>query len=113
MLEDLHVFLSGDPGQVTLQGKKHHITVNVRIDSAAIDDLPGIVITPSLIQRFDFARFNLEAFHEIAETLLDRGEARPADCDGRPGLEVRIRDIDLAEYLLKPGASLSFAAFRR
>jgi hypothetical protein len=113
MLEDLHVFLSRDPGQVSLQGKKNRITVNVRIDSTAIDDLPGIAVTPSQIQRVDFARFNLEAFLEIAETLLERGEAQPVDCDGRPGLEVRIRDVDLAEYLHKPGATFSFAALRR
>jgi hypothetical protein len=111
MLDDLHVFASGDPRYVALQGHQRRITVNVRIASAAIDDLPGVWITPSEAQRCAFVRHNLEAILEIAETLLERGEALPADCNGRSGLVVQIRDIDFAEYLLQPGVSLNFAAF--
>jgi hypothetical protein len=111
MLNDLHTFASKDPSYVALQGHQDRVTVNVRVDCLAIDDLPGVGIKPSGAQRITFARHNIDAIREIAETLLERGEARSEDCNGKPGLAVRIRDIDFAEYLMRPGARLSFAAF--
>lgn len=111
MLDDLHVFTSKDPGHVALQAQHDRVTLLIRIDSLAIDDLPGVGIKPTASQRTEFARHNLDAIREIAETLLERGQARREDCGGKAGLAIRIRDIDFAEYLLKPGARLSLAAF--
>ncbi|MGA8708098.1 MAG: hypothetical protein WB646_14055 [Steroidobacteraceae bacterium] len=111
MLDDLHIFASKDPSHVSLQGRQNRFTVIVRIDSLAIDDLPGVGFKPTIEQRTTFARHNLDAIREIAENLLERGEAHHEDRLGQPGLAVRIRDIDFAEYLLKPRSHLSLAAF--
>jgi hypothetical protein len=111
MLHDLHIFASRDLGHVALQGQQNRFTVIIRIDSLAIDDLPGVEIKPTPDQHAAFARHNIDAIREIAETLLERGEAVRENCHGKPGLVVQIRGIDFAEYLLKPDASLNLAAF--
>jgi len=111
MLIDLHTFTSKDPSYVALQGYQNRVTVNVRVDSVAIDDLPGLGIKPTEAQRLSFVRHNIEAIREIAEKKLEAGEGHPEDCNGHPGLSVRIRDIDFSNYLSVPGNRLSLAAF--
>jgi hypothetical protein len=109
MLNELHAFTSSDPHYVALQGRHNRVTVNIVIDSLAIDDLPGVGIKPTEAQRLDFARINLEAIREIAERKLESGEATLENRGQVPGLVVRICDIDFAEYL-SSGKKLSLAA---
>ncbi len=111
MLVDLHTFTSKDPTYLALQGYQNRVTVNVRIDSVAIDDLPGLGIKPTEAQRLNFIRDNIEAIREIAEKKLEGGEAHPEDRNGEPGLLLRIRDIDFVNYLSVPGNRLSLAVF--
>jgi hypothetical protein len=111
VLNDLHIFASKDSSYVALQGYENRVTVNVRVERVAIDDLPGISGTSTEEQRTAFIRQNIDAICTIAETKLERGEGEPEDCHGRPGLGVRIRDADFAEYLSSSDNRLSFAAF--
>ena len=111
MLKGLHAFASKDTRYVALQGHENRVTVNVRVDCRAIADLPGVGVTPTQEQCLAFARHNIEAIREIAEAKLENGEGAPEDCDGRPGLGVRIYDVDFAEYLSIPGQRLNLAAF--
>ena len=111
MLVDLHTFQSKDPTYLALQGYQNRVTVNIRVDSVAIDDLPGLGIKPTEAQRLNFIRDNVDAIREIAEKKLEWGEGYPEDCNGEPGLLVRIRDIDFVNYLSAPGNRLSLAAF--
>ena len=111
MLIDLHTFTSKDPSYVALQGYQNRVTVKVRVDSVAIDDLPGLGIRPTEAQRLSFVRHNIESIRQIAEKKLEGGDGHPEDCNGQPGLVVRIRDVDFADYLNVPGNRLSLAAF--
>jgi hypothetical protein len=111
MISDLHMFASKDPSYLALQGHQNRITINVKVDSLAIDDLPGVGLKPSHAQRAAFVRHNLEAIREIVERKLEAGEAQPEDREGRPALGVRIRGIDFAEYVAVTGNRLSLAAF--
>ncbi len=111
MLNDLHVFVAKNSSYIALQGYENRTTVNVRVDCRAIADLPGVGVTPTHEQCVAFARHNIEAMREIAEAKLADGGGEPEDCDGRPGLGIRIRDVDFAEYLTLPGKRLSLAAF--
>jgi hypothetical protein len=111
MLNDLHAFATENTSYVALQGYENRVTVNVRVDCRAIADLPGVGVTPTHEQCLAFARHNIEAIREIAETKLENGEAEAEDWHGRPGLGVRITDVDFAEYLTIPGKRISLAAF--
>jgi hypothetical protein len=111
MLNDLHAFTSKDSSYVALQGHENRTTINVRVDCRSVADLPGVGVMPTHEQCLAFARHNIEAIREIAEAKLENGEGEPEDWNGRPGLGIRIRDIDFAEYLTIPGKRISLAAF--
>jgi hypothetical protein len=111
LLNDLHTFGSKNSSYIALQAHENRVTVNVRVDCRATADLPGIGITPTHDQCLAFARHNIEAVREIAEARLANGDGEPEDWGGRPGLGIRIRDVDFAEYLSTPGKRLSLTAF--
>jgi hypothetical protein len=111
VLNDLHTFESKDSSYVALQGYQGRVTVNVRVDSIAIDDLPESGGAPTQEQRTAFVRHNIDAIRAMVEKKLEHGDAEPEDCHGRPVLGVRILDTDLAEYMSHPDNRLSYAAF--
>ena len=111
VLDDFHVFAADSTSYVALQGRLGRVTVNVRVNAIAIDDLDESGGEPTVEQRTAFARHNVDAIRAIAQTKIDRGEAEAENWFGRDVLSVRIRGADFAEYLSHPGNRLSYAAF--
>jgi hypothetical protein len=111
MLYDLHTIEPIDSSYVAVQGYENRVTVNVRVNATAIDDLPESGVTPTQEQRTAFVRHNMDAIRVIAEKKLERGDAKPEDSHGRPVLGVRISGADFEEYLRQPSNRFSYGAF--
>jgi hypothetical protein len=111
VLDHFHVTASADSGHVALQGQLGRLTVIVRVNANAIDDLDESGGEPTVEHRTAFARHNIEAIRAIAQGKIDHGDAESESWFGREVLSVRIRGADFAEYLSHPGNRLNYAAF--
>jgi hypothetical protein len=94
MIDDFHMSASPDSSYVALQGQVSRTTVNVRVNSIAIDDLDELTRAPTQEQRRAFAHHNLDALNRIAAAKIERGDAEHESWFGRDALAVRITGDD-------------------
>ena len=111
MLDGLHLIASKDARYLALQGYKDRMTVNVRVDRIAIDDLWRGSEAPTTEQRMAFICHNLDVIRVIAEKKLKCGDVEQEDWRGRTELGVHIRHADFDVYVNDANNRLSYVGF--